>query len=340
MKKCLLAAVFGGLLVLAGCSPDKGQTGEAKPSPQKTEDVSVLLAALQTKPYAAEGSKTCLSCHNDAQVSPILQSAHGVQGDQRTPFGQHGCESCHGPSPEHVDAPRVAPTTVVFKGPLISPPAFQNQMCLSCHQSGLRMNWQGSEHANEDLSCTSCHTEHVRKDPVLLKLSQPAKCFTCHFEQRADSYKYSHHPIREGEVVCADCHNPHGSPGPKMLKEVTVNETCYNCHAEKRGPFLWEHLPVRENCLNCHTPHGSNQAKLLVQRPSFLCQDCHANSGHQAALQSGAQLNNPPGSPLPGKIFPPTGAITTNFRALARGCVNCHSEVHGSNNPSGAYFTR
>ena len=118
-----------------------------------------------------------------------------------------------------------------------------------------------------------------------------------------------------------------------------ISDTCYNCHAEKRGPLLWEHLPVRENCLNCHTPHGSNQARLLTERPSFLCQDCHANSGHQSAILSGAQLNSTkPG--LPYKVFPPTGAAVTNFRAFARGCVNCHSQIHGSNNPSGAYFTR
>ena len=79
--------------------------------------------------------------------------------------------------------------------------------------------------------------------------------------------------------------------------------------------------------------------RLLIERPSFLCQDCHANSGHQSGIYSGAQLYNT-GPGLPYKVFPPTGAAITNFRAFARGCVNCHSQIHGSNNPSGAYFTR
>jgi predicted CXXCH cytochrome family protein len=140
----------------------------------------------------------------------------------------------------------------VFKGPNISPAAIRTQQCLTCHQAGLRMNWQGSQHQRNDLACNSCHTIHIAKDPILVKFTQPQKCFTCHAEQRADSFKYTHHPIREGLVVCADCHNPHGSPGPKLLKEFTVNETCYTCHMEKRGPVLWEHQPVRENCLNCH----------------------------------------------------------------------------------------
>jgi len=317
MRKTLLAVVFGGLFVA---------TGALAASPPKQ-------AA-----FAPEGPKTCLKCHDDAQQLPVLQSAHGVQGDPRTPFAQEGCESCHGPSPEHL-ASRTAAPNVLFNGRFASLPAVQNEKCLACHQAGLRMNWQGSQHATNDVGCSSCHTIHVRKDPILLKVSQPQKCFTCHLEQRADSYKFSHHPIREGKVVCADCHNPHGSPGPKLLKEVTINETCYNCHAEKRGPLLWEHLPVRENCLNCHEPHGSNQARLLIERPSFLCQDCHANSSHQSAILSGAQLYNS-GPGLPYKTFPPTGAAITNYRAFARGCVNCHSQIHGSNNPSGAYFTR
>lgn len=187
------------------------------------------------------------------------------------------------------------------------------------------MNWQGSQHQTNDIACNDCHTIHVTKDPVLVKLTQPEKCFTCHAEQRSDSFKFSHHPIREGKVVCADCHNPHGSAGPKLLKEFTVNETCYNCHAEKRGPVLWEHEPVRENCLNCHTPHGSTQARLLIQRPPYLCQECHANSGHQTI-------------PMAGQSLP--GQIAANFRLMARGCVNCHSQIHGSNSPNGTYFTR
>ena len=38
-----------------------------------------------------------------------------------------------------------------------------------------------------------------------------------------------------------------------MLKEASVNDNCYKCHAEKRGPFLWEHPPVRENCQGAET---------------------------------------------------------------------------------------
>ena len=220
----------------------------------------------------------------------------------------------------------------MFNGPNASPVAARNAVCLTCHQDAKRMNWEGSQHQNSNLACVSCHTIHVAKDPILVKATQPEKCFTCHAQQRAESFEYSHHPIREGKVVCSDCHNPHGSAGPSLLKEFTVNETCYTCHAEKRGPMLWEHQPVRENCLNCHTPHGSNEARLLKDRMNFMCSSCHSAVSNSSGGAFGGAHS------FPGNL---QGAATFNS-ALAnnRTCLNCHSQVHGSNNPNGAYFFR
>ncbi|MDR3525538.1 MAG: DmsE family decaheme c-type cytochrome [Acetobacteraceae bacterium] len=319
MRSILKMALLTGFLTIAASIPGMAQTTGASAAPAATPP------AQQQAVFAGGGAQTCLKCHStDAKVVPILQTPHAMQGDKHTPFGQEGCEACHGPSAAHV-ASRANSPNVLFKGPNKSPVAERNAQCLTCHQAGLRMNWQGSQHQNNDIACNDCHTIHVAKDPVLVKLTQPEKCFTCHSEQRADSFKYSHHPIREGKVVCADCHNPHGSPGPKLLKEFTVNEVCYTCHMEKRGPLLWEHEPVRESCLNCHTPHGSSQARLLIERPPYLCQECHANGGHQD-------------QPFAGQNLP--GQLAANLRLMARGCVNCHSQIHGSNSPNGAFLTR
>jgi predicted CXXCH cytochrome family protein len=70
------------------------------------------------------------------------------------------------------------------------------------------MDWAGSQHQNHNLACVSCHTIHATKDPILVRATQPEKCFSCHAAQRALSMQVSHHPIREGEVICTDCHNP------------------------------------------------------------------------------------------------------------------------------------
>ena len=85
-------------------------------------------------------------------------------------------------------------------------------------------------------------------------------------------------PVREGKMECSSCHNPHGSIQRQDAEGNSVNESCVSCHAEKRGPFLWEHAVGRENCTTCHDPHGSNNERMLVAKP-MLCQRCHVTAG-------------------------------------------------------------
>lgn len=283
--------------------------------------------------YAKKGAGTCLKCHDEQPVNLILHTPHAQRADANTPFAAHDCETCHGASPEHVKEPahkgdKHVPPKIVFgrhsKNYPVSPVADQNAVCLTCHQSGLRMGWHASQHEMADVPCASCHNPHTLKDPVLVRETQPEVCFTCHVEQRSQVHLRSHHPITDGKVVCMDCHNPHGGPGPFLLTKNTVNETCYQCHAEKRGPMLWEHPPVREDCMNCHTPHGSTQARLLKVRTPYLCNMCHSETFHPSTLRTGVGV-------------PPNGA---DDRLMAKGCLNCHSQIHGSNHPSGSRFTR
>ena len=70
---------------------------------------------------------------------------------------------------------------------------------------------------------------------------------------------------------CGSCHNPHGTVSDALIAANSINESCYSCHAEKRGPFLWEHAPVNENCLNCHVPHGSIRPNMLKLPGARLC---------------------------------------------------------------------
>jgi DmsE family decaheme c-type cytochrome len=135
--------------------------------------------------------------------------------------------------------------------------------------------------------------------------------------RRAQVQRSAHMPFREGKVTCTDCHNPHGTPNPSLLVKSTVNETCYQCHAERRGPFLWEHPPVMENCANCHDAHGSSRPQLLKASMPRLCQQCHVESRH-----------------------PTTPALSTTRVAINRGCTNCHSQIHGSNHPGGVFYQR
>jgi DmsE family decaheme c-type cytochrome len=281
----------------------------------------------------------CTKCHDESESKPILaiyQTPHGVTGDARAPT----CQSCHGESRNHLAGDSAGkgrpPPDVVFgaarttAGYAPNDASSQSEACLSCHKSGLRTHWRGSQHQTGDVACANCHTAHAAQDPVLVKTEQPNVCFTCHKEQRAQVKQVSTHPIDVGKLACSDCHNPHGSAGPKLLAKNTVTETCSTCHAEKRGPFLWEHQPVTEDCTNCHTPHGSNIALLLKSRPPFLCDECH-DGPHTSQSAIGRGVAGIQG----GGVVPGGSPSIIN---VGRACMNCHVMVHGSNSPAGAYL--
>lgn len=316
----LLAAALG----FGSCARAAGSTA------------SPALGAPGTPAHELTGKdavRTCTKCHDESEEKPvlsILKSKHAVMADPRTPFADQACMSCHGPSKAHL-APAVggkrSKTDIDFSRKSSTPAATRNQACLGCHEKSVRMHWKGSRHEAENVACSSCHTVHNQTDPVLVNATQTDVCVTCHKNRRADLLKPSNHPMLEGQMSCSGCHNAHGSTGPRLLVKDTVNETCFTCHAEKRGPFLWEHAPVREDCSNCHKPHGSVNASLLKSRTPWLCQQCHLAAQHPSTAYSGTGL---PGATLP------SGAQ----QLLGKNCMNCHSQVHGSNHPSGARKTR
>jgi DmsE family decaheme c-type cytochrome len=269
------------------------------------------------------GPQVCLGCHA-VQAAAFSQTLMGkIFRNPRDARERASCETCHGPGSLHVKAGggRGVGGLISFRQDDARYTADDyNAVCLGCHQKGERILWRGSTHETRGLACTNCHTVMVNVTPKhqLAKLTELDTCFQCHKNKRAEIWRSAHMPVRESKLTCSTCHNPHGSYSEALLREATVNDNCYKCHAEKRGPFLWEHPPVRENCLNCHDPHGSiNDFLLKISRPR-LCQQCHANlTGH-------------PGNPRnPFSVY-----------AISRECQNCHTQHHGSNSPAGVRFQR
>ncbi len=273
-----------------------------------------------------ESGKVCAQCHEGTQHA--FSGKHGVRGDPRTPAANGGCASCHGDVSEHLKDPTKAKPKYLGKS---APQEERNAVCTNCHQGQAQIHWQGSTHDRARVACADCHKPHAAKDQVLVTQTQAGVCFDCHKDVRAAVFRFSSHPLRTGWMSCSSCHAPHGSVSEHQMVKNTVNETCYTCHADKRGPFLWEHPPARENCGECHSPHGSNNAPLLKARGPYLCQQCHINPFHPSTLYSGADL---PGSPG----YTPGGRA--GDKMLGQNCMNCHPKVHGSNHPSGARFTR
>jgi DmsE family decaheme c-type cytochrome len=273
----------------------------------------------------SSGARQCMTCHSEGKekaAHEVFLTPMGISSAADSPFaeGSHDCETCHGPSASHrkkqSDGTRLSPAISFARGTPVAP---QNEVCMGCHNDGNMIHWTGSMHDEEEVACVSCHEVHAARDPVMDKLAQQEKCFACHPRTRAATFRASSHPLRFGEMTCTDCHNPHDGANDFLLVRSTVNDTCYSCHAEKRGPFLWEHAPVSEDCTLCHDPHGSNHEALLKQRSPLLCQQCHSPGGHPATAYTSETAEN---------------SFQQRF-LLGQSCNNCHSQVHGSNHPSG-----
>ena len=202
----------------------------------------------------------------------------------RNPQEANACESCHGPGKDHVDAGggKGKGGLITFAKNDRTPVEKRNAVCLSCHTKGARIFWQGSAHESRDVACTNCHKvmEDVSPRNQLAKETVIETCGSCHIQKRAQTMRTSHMPLREGKMTCTSCHNPHGTVTPSLLKEPSLNDTCFTCHAEKRGPFLWNHPPQIESCANCHDPHGSNHENMLKTAKPRLCQQCHVPTSH------------------------------------------------------------
>ena len=292
----------------------------------------VLSGLLGSTRAEANSDAACTGCHqalSPAVIEGLKHSAHRPREPGKGPPSP-GCVDCHGPGKAHLSAPGAGekgPERVFGHGPGAAPVDTQNAVCMQCHQGRDQQHWEGSSHQREGLICGDCHQIHKAVEPESNPQAAVEACLGCHPRQRAEIHYASAHPLAEGSISCSDCHNPHGEPASGQAVPGLANDTCFRCHADKRGPFLWEHPPVSEDCSLCHRPHGSPHPALLVARTPWLCQQCHLAQFHPSTAYSGTGL--------PGDTRP-SGAQSL----LAKNCMNCHAQVHGSNHPSGARQTR
>lgn len=301
--------------VISAPAPVTAQRTNAAPAQAPT----AAGAAAQTPSGDYAGEETCLSCHEEQSYKG---TKHALTFNERTPAAAHGCESCHGPGKAHAESG----DTSLIKNPGKMKPQEASEICATCHNRGAHALWDGSQHDNRNVGCVSCHSVHDPKgEPQLVKANQMQLCATCHKPITNRQHRFSHMPVREGQMQCSSCHNPHGSSNVRLLKAgTTIDESCQSCHADKRGPYLWEHAPVTESCTTCHEPHGSNNERLLVSKLPFLCQRCHVTSRHPPTVYEGYLLNN----------------SANGNKISGRSCTVCHQMVHGSNAPSGKALLR
>jgi len=319
--------------LIAGPPTKNPAAGQQNPAPRKAAAVTQNPAQPVPGGAILVGDDKCTTCHAD-KGEGLTQTPHGRKADLRTPAAKQGCETCHGPGSKHVDDPVNVKMPVNFK---TASHADINATCTTCHNKGEHALWDGSQHEQRGLACTTCHSVHDFKSEKgqLKEKTQPDLCASCHRDKIAKLDRSGHMPIREGKMTCTSCHNVHGATNVRLLRKGdSVSELCTSCHADKRGPYLWEHAPARDGCITCHDPHGSSNDRMLVTKLPFLCQRCHVGSRHPSTMYD-AKVVVAPCDPVT-----QTGCSSPSNRVFARSCVTCHSQIHGSNHPAGQFFLR
>jgi DmsE family decaheme c-type cytochrome len=308
-----------------------------------TGEPAAVAAIAGGNPDDYVGSETCQACHED-QFKKFKGTKHAKLKEIASWKDKaKGCESCHGPGKAHVEGSGDITKIISFKN---KNPKETAETCLSCH-SGKEShnNFRRGEHWRNDVGCTDCHSAHgttledqksgsqlfvgrsTRQNPGtaeenMLKASEPQLCLSCHTEQKQQFSKPFHHKVLEGTMKCTDCHNAHGGFENKQTKvAVGSDQACVKCHANKFGPYVFEHAPAKlEGCATCHTPHGSSNPKML-KRSSVrqMCLECHTG-----LLETAGELALP--------------SLHNQAQIRYQNCTVCHNAIHGSN--TNFYLTR
>jgi predicted CXXCH cytochrome family protein len=229
------------------------------------------------------------------------------------------------------------PTNTALAAPEIPGASYVgNKTCAECH-TNLARRFPSSAHARIHLEsaprtgqtgCEACHgpgSLHVaagggRGKAISNPGKDPTLCFECHRSVQAQFLLPQRHPVAENKLNCAQCHDPHGSDIYRPaggLALARLNESCAQCHREQTRPFAFEHAALREGCGTCHSPHGSVNAKLLIQRDANLCLRCHAQTQGPSVPRGGIYIGN-----VDHASFVRMGACWSS---------GCHTAVHGSN---------
>jgi predicted CXXCH cytochrome family protein len=215
------------------------------------------------------------------------------------------------------------------------------EKCANCHEEIVR-DFRTAVHArlkapgenSVNAGCESCHgpgSLHAQSGGAAHLIVNPGKspqgCFQCHLDVRAQFQLPHRHPVLEGKMSCVDCHEPHKGSAMKGgqtgiaqpihgggMAFLSENDTCLQCHAAQRGPFVYEHEAMREGCTVCHSPHGSVNQRLLNERNQTLCLKCHFQ---QQTVNNSILIGN-----VDHTFFLPRGTCWS---------AGCHEEPHGSN---------
>ncbi len=327
-----VTALFFAVALLSYGAQDKSADAKASAKPAEAP-------AADKKPAEYMGSAVCMGCHEEIYNNFLKSNAHRVvETDKKRGFEEKACESCHGPGSVHAESASAAD----ILNPAKMQPGKADRSCLKCHiNTQTQVGRVMSGHARSQVRCVECHSVHSPEPknsvwagkailpgstevaPSKTVMMRTGSCIGCHTGAWAEFQRPHRHPVPQGAMTCTDCHNPHGGTNRTMYLNAGMNEPgCFKCHTDKRGPFTFEHAPMRtDGCGACHQPHGSANPRMMTRSEvRFQCMECHTNT-----------------SPAIGAQTAPSGGLGALPPALHdlrsprfRNCTLCHIKVHGS----------
>ncbi len=231
-----------------------------------------LLAAtaLAAGAAAAQGAqpeaKACENCHLTTISEPIvamMNSAHWNADNPASPGSRGGCQTCHGNSAGHANAPIAVIPDVAFGPRRTSAPDAQNNACQSCHGAS-HPDWAQTRHAAINMTCSACHKTHEDHDPALVASNQQNACSTCHAPQKGM------HQVTPGGPACASCHDPHAATQPAAVMLTNGSAGCRTCH------------DLGQMAASGNVPARTNQIHNAMTNPERSCVDCHVGIAHES----------------------------------------------------------
>jgi DmsE family decaheme c-type cytochrome len=223
-----------------------------------------IIAFSELKPAAIIDA--CLRCHSkDFNRAEIRRSQHTL--------ADVACTNCH-------SIHRAAtPKYLLAKQ--------QANLCYDCHgQVRAQFNMPFKHRVNEGvMQCTDCHNPHgtvapawrmgARPRMVEHALGNEQPCLKCHVDLRGP-FVFEHAAVRVDG--CEQCHAPHGSTNPRLLKRPVVYTLCLECHNGagnfgRQGDGVLTQSPAHNmadprfrNCTTCHVRiHGSNAHRAFLR---------------------------------------------------------------------------
>ncbi len=235
---------------------------------------------------AAQGF--CWGCHAVSELGNAVAVAAGYNVVTDSAYRDVQCESCHGPGYTHVQNPTRDTRPLAS----IKADTGLTSGCGECH-SGKPHNpfveqWKESAHgsgpafghvATGSASYASCLPCHEGRKAIEVKFNDPAE-----YVEKSGT--------QAQRIVCAVCHNPHGSPNDAQLRASIATPTrenlCVICHsrqgtpsgATRRGPHAAQGLLVIDDGVGWIPPGFSYDTSKIVGTHGTLanpklCATCH-----------------------------------------------------------------